>query len=158
MIYKILDVEPTQTSTGKPMKRLAIEGVDKKINIFSDFPHYADIIIGSTIDGEIRKNDKGYDNLYSNEIKSSPRGNFGSRTADITKAVETKAKNIAVAQENRSEGIKISGTWRDAVMLAIEAHKDPTRLNTLEEEILYWRKYAWTHYDDPNTNPLYPDN
>ncbi len=47
---------------------------------------------------------------------------------------------------------------RDAVQCAIVAYgKDPTRLNTLEDEIVYWRKWLWKHWDDPQTEAIYPD-
>lgn len=159
MIYKILSITDKMTSTGKPMKNLELEDTNRgvfKVNIFSDFPHYAELAVNSTIDGEIRKNDKGYDNLYSNEIK--PRGGASGafKTAQMEKVMDKKAENIEKAQENRSEGVKISATMRDAVQLAIVANNDPTRLNTLEEEIIYWRKWLWTHWDDPTTEAIYP--
>ena len=149
MIYKVNEVDDVMTSTGKPMKKLSLEGVAKKINIFSDFPHYAEIKEDSTIDAEIRKNDKGYDNLYSNEIK--PRGNSNFKSQQIEKAVERKEQGIARSQDNKDWSIRVSSTMNKAVDLAIAEIKDITTLNTLERDILKWREWLWRNWEVSDT-------
>ena len=108
MIYKVLSAEPTTTSTGKSMKKLTLESANgtQKVNIFSDYPNYANVLEGTTLDGEIRKNDKGYDNLYSNDIKPRGGASWGFKTAQIEKVMEVKRQDISKFQDNKEQGIK----------------------------------------------------
>lgn len=156
MIYKITEVVDDQTSNGKPMKRLIIEGVAKKLNIFSDFPHYSEIIAGSTIDGEIRKNDKGYDNLYSNEIKNAPRASQGLKTAQIEKSMERKEASIGKFQDNREWAVMTASSMTNAVNLAIAEYKDKTVLDTLDQAVLKWRKFILDNWsvDEKDIQPF----
>jgi hypothetical protein len=150
MIYKITEVVDDQTSTGKPMKRLAIEGVAKKLNIFSDFPHYADIKEGSTIDAEIRKNDKGYDNLYSNEIKPRNSAPSAFKQAQIEQTMARKETSIGKFQDNKEFSIMVASTMSGAVALACAEYKDKTVLDTLDQAVLKWRRFLLDNWSvDP---------
>lgn len=154
MIYKIITMSLAQTSTGKSMKKLEMEDTEGKlahVNIFADFPHFADLATGSTIDGEIRKNDKGYDNLYSNEIK--PRGNPAYKTQQMEKVMERKETSIGKFQDNKELSIKMASTLRMAVDMTIAMTSDQ-RENTLEETIRKWREWFWTEWD--NTSNMQP--
>lgn len=148
MIYKVINVDNVVTSTGKPMKKLGLESTDgaAQVNIFSDFPHFAEIIVGSTIDGELRKNDKGYTNLYSNEIK--PRSGAGGafKQVQIEKTMEVKAQHIEKAQTNKEEGIKIASTIRMAVDIVTSLKSDQWQATTMQEEIRFWREWLWLEW------------
>lgn len=143
----------TQTSTGKPMKRLEVADTNNtvsKVNIFSDFPHYADLKEGSTIDGEIRKNDKGYDNLYSNEIKPRSGASSGFKTAQIEKAMEHKEQSISKFQDNKEFSIMVASSMSGAIALAIAEYKDKTVLDTLDQAVLKWRRFILDNWNiDP---------
>ena len=156
MIYKVLSVEDVFTSTGKPMKKLSLEseGGVQNVNIFSDFPHYAEIKVGSTIDGEIRKNQKGYDNLYSNEIK--PRGGAGGAYKEkvIGEAMQRKEQSIGKFQDNKEFSIMVASTMSGAVALAVAEFKDKTVLDTLDQAVLKWRQFLLDNWSvDPKDIP-----
>ena len=158
MQYKVIKSENVMTSIGKPMKKLSLESTDgaSQVNIFSDFPHFAEIIEGSTIDGELRKNDKGYTNLYSNEIK--PRGGAPGafKQAQIEKSMEIKAQHISQAQDNKEVGIKVSATMRDAVLIATSLTPDQWHGTTMQEEVRFWRAWLWTEWDRTSPNDMQP--
>jgi hypothetical protein len=156
MIYKILEVVDDQTSNGKPMKRLAIEGLAKKMNIFSDFPHYAEIVAGSTIDAEIRKNEKGYDNLYSNEIKPRSGAPSAFKQAQIEKTMERKEASIGKFQDNREHSVKVAATMRDAVLIATSLTQDQWQSTTMQEEVRFWREWLWNEYDNVGSDTMPP--
>jgi len=152
MIYKVLSTENVMTSTGKPMKKLSLEGEGGvvSVNIFSDFPHFADITIGSTIDGELRKNDKGYTNLYSNEIKPRGGANPAFKQQQIEKTMERKETSIGKFQDNKEWSIMTASSMSGAVALAIAEYKDKTVLDTLDQAVLKWRRFIIENWDiDP---------
>ena len=74
MQYKILEMGNGTTKTGKSYKKLKIEGEDgtHNVNIFSDWPDYANITFGSTIDGTIEKNGQ-YENIRSSKRSTQSR-------------------------------------------------------------------------------------
>ena len=129
------------------MKRLTIEGLAKKMNIFSDFPHYAEIIAGSQIDGEIRKNDKGYDNLYSNEIKQRGGAGGAFKQAQIEQTMARKEGSISKFQDNKEFSIMVASTMSGAVALACAEFKDKTILDTLDTAVLKWRKFLLDNWN-----------
>lgn len=154
-----MNYEVKITSTGKPMKKLylggengeVIEGVPS-VNIFSDFPHYADIEKGSKIDGEIRKNDKGYDNLYSNEIK--PRGGvYRPPQVAIKEAMEKKEASISHFQDTKEQSIKLASTIRMAVDIATSLTPEQWQSTTMQEEIRFWREWLWLEWDNTGKMP-----
>lgn len=149
MIYKVLSADLTATSTGKSMKKLSLESTNgvQNVNIFADFPHYAEINVGSSIDGEIRKNQKGYDNLYSNEIKTPTGAGSAFKQAQMEKTIDYKDNKIGKRMDDKEFNIMISSTMRDAVSLAIAEIKDITTLNTLEGDILKWRTWLLAHWE-----------
>ncbi len=149
MIYKVLNAEATSTSTGKAMKKLSLEGENgvQNVNIFSDFPRYAEITVGSSIDGEIRKNQKGYDNLYSNEVKRGYAPRSPSQTANIEKAMDRKEASIGKFQDDKDFNIMVSSTMRDAVQLAIAEFGNERVLDTLEQGITKWRNWLIANWN-----------
>jgi len=146
------------TSTNKPMKKLSLESTEgvAQVNIFSDFPHYADIIVGSTIDGEIRKNDKGYNNLYSNEIKQRGGAPSAFKTAQIKEVMDVKRQDIQESQKNKEIGIKVSATMRDAVLIATALTPEQWQGTTMQEEVRFWREWLWTEWDNTGSDTMKP--
>lgn len=154
MIYTIKSAEAVTTTTGKPMKKLSMVGTDEivvSVNIFSDFPHYADITVGSSIDGELKKNDKGYTNLYSNEIKTRGAAPSAFKQKVIEETMQRKETSIGKFQDNKELSIKVASTMNKAVELAIAEIRDIKTLNTLEQDILKWREWLWNNWDVGST-------
>lgn len=138
--------ENATTKTNRPYKKLSVtdsEGNKHNVNIFSDFPDFANIAPGSMIRGKLEANGK-YMNLISET--QAPKGNPNYKTAQIEKAMDTKRQDITKFQDNKELSVKISGTMRDAVQLSLaEFGADGTQ--SLEELILKWRVWLWENYD-----------
>ena len=104
--YTVVSVETKTAKTGKPYKALLIsDGPNEtKVNIFSDFPHYADVKVGSNIEGELQQNGKYWNIRSSTQLAKKP--NFDriieKKQAGIAESQAVKAENIAQAQ-SRSE-------------------------------------------------------
>lgn len=104
---KIEWTENKTTKTAKPYKALAVldeSGAKFNVNIFSDFPDFANIIPGSVVRAKLEQNGQ-YWNLVS-ETQSKPRGgkpNFDriieKKQQGIADAQTEKAKNISLAQD-----------------------------------------------------------
>jgi len=138
--------------TGKSYKKLKLEGPngEHSVYIFSDFPHYAEITFGSEIDGEIKKNDKGYDNLYSNEIKSGGGAGSAFKTAQIEKSMERKEQSIGKFQDNKEFSIMVASSMSGAVALAVAEYRDATILDGLDKAVLRWRQFILDNWSvDP---------
>jgi len=91
--------ENKTAKTGKPYKSLTIKGDDGKpvnVNIFSDWPDFANIAPGSQIDGELEQNGK-YINIKSNAIKE--------RKPSMDRLMDKKVASIAEFQASKSQSI-----------------------------------------------------
>lgn len=145
--YTIIKVENVTTSTGKPMYKSTLkdpEGKEETINLFDM------VVEGAVVNGEIYTNDKGYRNFKSAQAVAG--GAF--KTAQMEKAVERKEQGIARSQENKEWGIKVSSTMGGAVNLAIAQFKgEPNDLRTLEELVIYYRRFLFDHWDDAEKFP-----
>jgi|SRR3990167_4569772 len=131
-------------SNGKPYKALEVQdesGAVFKVNIFNDFPDFANVKAGSVVRGQLVEKGQ-YTNLLS-ETQNKPRGggNYANKEASVTKAMDRKEKSIGRFQDDKEFSIMVSSTMRDAVQLAIAEIKDITTLNTLEKDILKWREW-----------------
>ena len=134
----------------KPYKNIGVndeQGTSHMVNIFSDFPDFANIKVGSIIRGKIEKNGQ-YENLVS-EVQGRSRNNgfTAYKEAVIEKSMERKEQSIAKSRDNKDWSIKVSSTWRDAVTLATTEYKDKTVLDGLEQAVLKWRRFCWDNFD-----------
>lgn len=159
MNYKIITIESKTTSTGKAMKKATIvdeAGVETSdVAIWSSFPDFANIVVDSTVVGELEVKQNG---AYTNKsLKNPATGSFGANrggSGAISKAMEKKEASIEKFQGNKEESIKIASTFSSAVNCAIaEYNKDPHNLDTLEELIRKWRKQLWFIWDEHTDFP-----
>jgi hypothetical protein len=143
------------TKTNKPYKQLTVRqenGTEHKVNIWSDFPNFANVIVGSVIRGKIEPNGQ-YMNLVSELQINKPTEARGGvyKTAQIEKTMERKEQSIAKSQDNKDWSIRTASTMNKAVELAIAEIKDITTLNTLENDILKWREWLWRNWEVSDT-------
>jgi hypothetical protein len=85
--------------TGKAYKALTIKdeaGKPTNVNIFSDWPDFANVGPGSHIEGELEQNGK-YWNLRSNAIKE--------KRPNMDRVMEKKSASIAEAQQRKEQSI-----------------------------------------------------
>ena len=103
MIYTVLKAENKTAKTGKPYKSLTISDgpTETNVNIFSDFPDFANVQVNSRIEGTLEQNGK-YWNIKSDRINSK-KPNFDriieKKQAGIVESQERKASNISQAQD-----------------------------------------------------------
>lgn len=160
-VIKVLKCEDKKTVNGKPYKALEVEveGEVRKVSMWSFFPNFANVIEGSVFDGIMTKGEKYWDLSFEGAKPASTGQNRVSSPilANQLKVQDTITKNVEKAQDNTSRSVRISSTMRDAVILATTEFKDKTVLDNLDTAVLKWRKFLWTHWEDPDTDPIYPN-
>lgn len=96
MKFKVLTVDETQTSTGKPMYRVNIAdetGNQTKLNMFDK------VEVDQQLEGEIYENEKGYKNFRNAHKPESKRPN-------MDRIMDKKNGMIEVAQDRKAQNIK----------------------------------------------------
>lgn len=155
--YKVQWAENKTTETGKPYKKLSIEdnGMKTDVNIFSDFPDFANIIPGSTIRGALEQ--KGQ---YWNII-SETRGKSAYSKPQVHPAMEYQkeiTKSVEKAQNNKEESIKLAGAQRDAVLIVTHFYYNTDVVNGLDEfvkeKIIKYRNWFLLSDDFNNIPPF----
>ena len=153
MSYTIQTVETKPTKTGKTYKILHLtsdDGFDLEgVKCWGNFPHYADLVAGYKVEGEIKEDKFGKVLEAKFATPNATRGNSGAyRAGQIEKAQATKQTYIRESQDAKFESIKVSSTMRDAVLCAIAEYQKKTNdLSSLEELILKWREWLWNNFD-----------
>lgn len=146
---KIIKSENKMTKTGKPYKALEVEAENetRKVSMWSNFPDFHNLTIGSVFMGSMTKGEKYWDLSYEGADK--PRGGaYGAfKDAQIEKVMDKKNESIGKFQDNKELSIKMASTMRMAVDLAIAQYGDKTVLDTLEQGIEKWRAWCWEHWD-----------
>lgn len=152
---KINWIEIGQTTTGKTKADITFEGDTKKVTAWADFPGFADLKPGSEVEGTIvpkAVGNKTYYTLYA------PKGNFARAGVSkpnfaIKEAQATKREDIATAQKNKEEGIRVSSTFRDATLITVEmfrigyAPDESPRDEQFRKEWTKWRDWLWKNWD-----------
>ncbi len=98
---KVLQSEPKMTKTGKPYKALTVDvdGDVRKVNMWSNFPDFANINEESVFLGNMVK-EGAYWNLSHDATEKRSTGSFqANKTVSIDKAMDKKATNIKEAQD-----------------------------------------------------------
>ena len=106
------------------------------------------------IDCELEKNTKGYWGFKKAKLD---KPNFiKAKEAQMEQVMEKKNQSIGRFQDNKEWSIKVASTINKAVDLAIAEIKDIRTLNTLEEDIIKWRRFLWNNWniDLEDTDPL----
>ena len=116
------------------------------VAIFDKFPDFANIISGSTLEGNLVSKDyQGKTSYTLNSPNSAPTGGFGG--AGGVKMMEKKAESIAKSQDRKEEGIKHSSVFRASYETALaEAGVHGFDSDAYKTSFEKWRKYygeAW---------------
>jgi hypothetical protein len=148
-LYKInwAEVKRKGNTNGRDWAITEMSLEDKDGNITEKVSTFDSVMPGQEIEGSIEKNDKGYLNFKKleapNFIKEN-RSNF--KTQQMEKIIERKEQGIAKIQDNKDWSIKVSSTMRDAVLLAIEYHRNHFD-EDLKDLVLKWREWLWNNWD-----------
>jgi asparagine N-glycosylation enzyme membrane subunit Stt3 len=134
--------ENKTAKTGKPYKALTIKGDDGKpinVNIFSDWPDFANIAPGSQIEGTLEQNGK-YWNIRSDQSKKRVYNK-----PDFSKVMERKEASISNFQKTKEESIQMAASARDATLIVTnfypELADDPNKEAKIKEKWTYWKEY-----------------
>lgn len=151
MKYTLQWAEKKVTSTGKEkIDATLTDGTNTidGVTIWSDFPNFATLMAGHTVEGDIVTKQSGqYTNktLYPiKAVNSSPRATGGFTGG--SKLMKEKQEGIKESQERKEEGIKVSASMRDAVTLATAEYVNFPQAD-LELLVKKWRKFIldnWT--------------
>jgi len=154
--FKVEWVEEKVTSTGK--KKLDITLVSEEgenidgVTIWEGFPNFSAIKAGDELEGDLVSKQNGqYLNktLYAPKPVNSSPGSKSGFTGG-TKMMEQKAKNIEEAQKRKSESIAYFNSVNSAIALV---GKDGSDINTVKNNIIYWRDWFLAEYDKWNEQP-----
>lgn len=131
------------TKTGGEYKQFTMED-GKKLSVFSYDPRYAELEVGS----DIPETDLIFDPAYGNyKLNKAPvvfparPASLGGPRPSMAAAVEKKGVMIEKAQERKSEGVNISGAFRDATLISLASLRDQP-FPTDEEFKAEWRKWV----------------
>lgn len=158
MEIKVLSSTDKTSKFGKPYKSLEVfaDNENRKVNVFSNAPDFANIKQGYTINGTMSKKGDYWDISFEGE-NSAPRASGGFKTAQIKEAMTVKREDITKFQDNKEYSIKLASTIRMAVDIATSLTTDQWHGTTMQEEIRWWREWLWTEWEDidiKNTNPF----
>ena len=154
---KVVSVVDKVASNGKPYKALEVQdeaGATFKVNIFNDFPDFANIKEGSMVRGQLVEKGQ-YINLIS-ETQNKPRGGASGayKQKVIEESMARKEGSITKFQDNKEWSIMTASSMSNAVALAIAEFKDKTVLDTLDQAVLKWRNFIITNWElDPKDYP-----
>lgn len=154
---KVLSCKEKQTSFGKPMKMLEVfyENETRKVNVFSNALNFANIQQGYTILGTMQKKGDYWDISFEGQ-NNAPRASGGFKTAQIKEAQDTKRQDIAKAQDNKENSIKIASTIRMAVDIVTSMTQEQWQTTSYQEEIRWWREWLWSEWDDVGIDRMKP--
>lgn len=156
---KIVSSVDKVASNSKPYKALEVQdeaGAVFKVNIFNDFPDFANVKQGSIVRGQLVVKGQ-YTNLLS-ETQNKPRGGASNvyKEKIMGEAMERKERSIGTFQDNKEYSIRVASTMSGAVALAVAEYKDKTVLDNLDQAVLKWRKFLWNNWevDLKDTDPF----
>lgn len=133
-------------------KEVSINRTSKKGEVFPNFDNLAP---GIEVEGELWQSQAGKWYLFPPKpVTPNPMGTrpaWAKKESTINKAMETKAQNIATAQENRGQGVKIASTMNKAIEIAL-AENESVVAEQFQERVKYWRKWIWENWDKTDSD------
>ena len=154
---KVLSVNDKIAKTGRPYKALEVEseGTPYKVNVFSSAPDFANINIGSVLNGSLVKDGNFWNISFPETEKPRYGASGGFKTALIEKAMDTKRQDISKFQDNKELSIKMASTLRMATDVAIALTPDQ-REGTMQETIRFWREWFWLEWEKTTSEEMPP--
>lgn len=141
MEYKLNWVERKTTSTGKQKIDATLDtptGQERGITIWSDFPDFANLAAGRTVNGTITTSKDGkWKSLQASESKSFPQRS----PSAISKAMDKKEASIEKFQDSKQDSIQKAAIIRDSTILTAAQ----TQGHNLDVEAM---KLLWEGWND----------
>lgn len=145
---KIDWIEFKETATGKKKADVTLideNGKTTDVTIWGDFPGYSDLIVGQSIEGEIKAASDPKFKPSFNAPRSPKTASTGAfKAMQIEKAQDRKESSIGRFQASKEESIKMAGAQRDAVLMVstlIPLRGIIPSDNLLRDEIIRWRDW-----------------
>jgi hypothetical protein len=158
MKYHIDFLEERMTKVGPVLDAQVTDenGIQNdKVSLWpSNWPNFRELKPGSDVLAELKIKQNGkFTNktLYpeKTDTRTAPRAPSwaGGKSGAVAAAKET-SKNVAVAQENKQEGIKISSTFRDATLITIAFFAGASFTEAaFKEKWMEVRNWLWKNFD-----------
>lgn len=157
-----MEQKPTKEGKPKADARLKDETgtVYEHVTIWGDFPGYAEIMSGHSIEGVITP---ASDPKYAPSLKplTGPKraSNSNFKHHQDKEVLDIRRGDISHFQENKELSIKIASTMNKAVELAIEEFGFLTRTSIatrpeLDGLVLKWREWLWNNWDFKATDTV----
>ena len=127
-------VEIKQTAKGANYKACELDD-GRKVNVFSFHSQYDKYEVGTLVEETEMVKDGNYWNFKDDEAKPKTGG---SKSAMMTKVMSDKREGIALSQDRKEEGIKISSCNRMATEVLTSYAERYESLNE-EERLEKWR-------------------
>lgn len=144
------DVADITSAKGTKYKKFNIRGEDKVVTesvvAFSSFSKFAEVVAGAVIEGKLSSKEYQGRTSYTLEDEFQSKGGGG-----VAVSMERKQKAIAQSQDRKEEGIMISSTIRDAVLI-VTARMAKEDIKDWKKEILSVRHWLVENWE--NTVPL----
>lgn len=160
--YQIIKLERKTTANGKNKIDADLQDfdgfVEDKVTIWDDFPNFATLKMGNEVTGQVVAKVNGQ---YTNKSLYAERtegwgGGKKQPSVNMNKIMEKKQEGIAVAQDNKELGIKVSSSMNKAIDLAIAEMKseyDSQIPYDLKAGINKWRQWIWDNWDEIKSQP-----
>lgn len=169
MIFEILEVQEKAPGWKVAKVKEAIENgqtfVDVSINEKNregvvEWPNFAQITVGATIEGDYWRNPAGKQYIYAPKRQRaaattaalSPSPSTGTKSfgggGGVKAAQERKAEGIKEAQENKKTGVMIAAAMRDATAIALAAAVPFPTDEEFMAEFMKWRDWYLKTWHD----------
>lgn len=158
MEIKVLSSVEKTAKTGRPYKALEVfvDNENRKVNIFSNAPDFANVHQGSVIMGNMTKDGNFWNISFDNTPKASSGASGSFKSQQIEKVMEVKRQDISKFQDNKELSIKIASTMRMAVDIATSLAPEQWHSTTMEEEIRFWREWVWQEWERTGSDVMSP--
>lgn len=152
--FTITQLQQKTTSTNKPFLRVTLTDakgvVHEGVAIWSSFPGFAVLAVGSPVMGNLEDKGKG---KTLQPTGGAPRQG-GSNAAAMGVIVEQKNQNIRENMSHKETGIKIAGAMRDSALIVTTLYQDlimqipeEQRAEKIKEELTNWRTWLMDEWD-----------
>ncbi len=168
MLYKIAWIEQKPTKDGKAKAEATLVGTGEsenatgvKVTIWGDFPDYANIQNGGTIEGDIvsPKDSKYLPSLYPPKAPKLT-SNGGYKDKVIKGAQDRKKGDIEHFQGEKEMGIRVSSCNNQGNLAAIAILEAEMRLHPHSDPMALWqelwdkcRNHLWNNWEGIKDNP-----
>lgn len=148
--YKIdwIEVKKTGNTNGRAWQITEMTLRDEEDKVTEKVSTFETVSPGMELEGKIVKNDKGYLNFVKKlEAPEFIKKGSAYKEQVMEKTMARKEESISKFQDNKEWSIKVSSTMNKAIELAIAQKDEIPPTETMQDTIIYWRKWIWNHWD-----------